>query len=66
MDVWGTARDSSGCSIDYKLSEGTCTVAVSDLIEIPGWGVFELEVLVDKRIVSLVLTDKLFEIDIIK
>ena len=66
MDIWGTAKDNKGSNIDYKLSEGTCTVAVSDLLEIPGWGVFELDVLVDKRIVTLVLTDKLFEINVVE
>ena len=65
LDTWGTFWCKSGESFDYRIPSGTVTVAMSSINPIPGWEILELEVLLDNRIISLVLTTDLSEIDII-
>jgi len=63
LDTWGTFWSKSGESFDYKIPRGTVTVAMSSISPLPGWEILELDVLIDSRIISLVLTTELSEID---
>ena len=63
LETWGTFWSKSGESFDYRIPKGTVTLAMSSINPIPGWEILELDVLLDNRVVSLVLTTDLSEID---
>ena len=65
LDTWGTFWSKSGDSFDYRIPKGTVTVAMSSISPIPGWEIIELDVLIDNRIISLILTTDLSEIDFV-
>jgi hypothetical protein len=65
LETLGTFWCDSGESFDYIVPRGTVTVAMSNINQIPGWEILELDILLDNRIVTLILNTDLAEIDII-